>query len=217
MFDGDFTVVRNHKTYWGLNVKWPTFLSDFKGIWSFSTNFRNSSQHQISRETTTGSHADIRRQTDMKTVIGSFCDYANASNKKKGKAKSTLVQALRLCTGPTAHTGSGGIALPFHGQGTRRWWGVSVRPGRSLPPGKSRYPLYGRLGGPQGRSGQVRKISPPPRFDPRTVQPVVSLYTDWVTRPTRTCLILGTILLVVTYNFIPNQFCTRISLTFYVS
>jgi hypothetical protein len=28
-----------------------------------------------------------------------------------------------------------------------------------------------RLGGPQGRSGQVRKISPPPGFDPRTVQP----------------------------------------------
>ena len=29
-----------------------------------------------------------------------------------------------------------------------------------LPPGKSRYPLYRRLGGPQGRSGQVWKISP---------------------------------------------------------
>ena len=35
------------------------------------------------------------------------------------------------------------------------------RPGCSLPPGKMRYPLYRRLGGPQGRSGQVRKISPP--------------------------------------------------------
>jgi len=33
--------------------------------------------------------------------------------------------------------------------------------GRSLPPGKTRYALYRRLGGPQGRSGQVRKISPP--------------------------------------------------------
>ena len=30
-----------------------------------------------------------------------------------------------------------------------------------LPPGKTRYPLYRRLGGPQGRSGRVRKISPP--------------------------------------------------------
>ena len=31
----------------------------------------------------------------------------------------------------------------------------------ALPPGKTRYPLYRSLGGPQGRSGRVRKISPP--------------------------------------------------------
>ena len=49
----------------------------------------------------------------------------------------------------------------------------------TLPPGKSRYPLCRRLGGPQGRSGRVRKISPPPGFDPSTVQPVASRYTDW--------------------------------------
>jgi hypothetical protein len=49
----------------------------------------------------------------------------------------------------------------------------------ALPPGKSRYPFYSRVGGPQGRSGRVRKISPPPGFDPRTVQPVASRYTDW--------------------------------------
>jgi len=30
-----------------------------------------------------------------------------------------------------------------------------------LPAGKTRYPLYRRLSGPQGRSGRVRKISPP--------------------------------------------------------
>ena len=30
----------------------------------------------------------------------------------------------------------------------------------ALPQGKTRYPLYRRLGGPQGRSGLVRKISP---------------------------------------------------------
>ena len=50
----------------------------------------------------------------------------------------------------------------------------------ALPPGKTRYPLYTRLGRPQGRSGRVRKISPPPQlgFDPRTVQPVASRYTD---------------------------------------
>ena len=55
-------------------------------------------------------------------------------------------------------------------------------PAALYPPGKTRYPLYGRLGGPQGRSEQVRKILPPPGFDPRTVQPVASRYTDWATR-----------------------------------
>jgi hypothetical protein len=32
----------------------------------------------------------------------------------------------------------------------------------ALPPGKTRYPLYRRLGGLQGRSGRVLKICPPP-------------------------------------------------------
>jgi len=48
----------------------------------------------------------------------------------------------------------------------------------ALPPRKTRYPLYRRLGGPQDRSGRVRKISTPRGFDPRTVQPVASRYTD---------------------------------------
>jgi len=39
--------------------------------------------------------------------------------------------------------------------------GSASHPGRSLPPVKTRYPLYRRLGGPQERSGQVRKISSP--------------------------------------------------------
>ena len=64
--------------------------------------------------------------------------------------------------------------------------GSASRPGRSLPPGKTWYPMYRRLGEPQGRSGQVRKISPPPGFDPRTVQPVASRYNDYATRPTNT-------------------------------
>ena len=34
-----------------------------------------------------------------------------------------------------------------------------------LPPEKNRYPSYRRVGGPQGRSGRVRKISPPTAFD----------------------------------------------------
>jgi hypothetical protein len=49
----------------------------------------------------------------------------------------------------------------------------------ALPPGKTQYPLYRRLGGPQGPSGWVWKISPPPTFESRTVQPLASRYTDW--------------------------------------
>jgi hypothetical protein len=49
-----------------------------------------------------------------------------------------------------------------------------------LPLGKTRYPLYRRLGGAQDRCGRVRKIPPPKTgFDPRIVQPVASCYTDW--------------------------------------
>ena len=102
----------------------------------------------------------------------------------KVKVKCTLVQALRLCAGRTAHRGIRGIALLFLDHGTRRGEASALRPGRSLPPGKTQYPLYRRLGGPQGRSGQVRKISPPPGFDPRTVQPVAIRYTDYATTPT---------------------------------
>jgi hypothetical protein len=68
--------------------------------------------------------------------------------------------------------------------GTRSGWEVSVTPRLVLSPGKTRYPLYRKLDKPQGLSGQVRKISPPPGFDPRTVYPLSSHYTDWATGPT---------------------------------
>jgi hypothetical protein len=48
----------------------------------------------------------------------------------------------------------------------------------ALPPGKTRYLLYRRLGGPKGKSGRVRKISLPPGFDPGTVQPIARRNTD---------------------------------------
>ena len=47
----------------------------------------------------------------------------------------------------------------------------------ALPQGNTPYPLY--RGGPQGRCGRARKISPQPGFDPWTVQAVASRYTDW--------------------------------------
>ena len=52
------------------------------------------------------------------------------------------------------------------------------RPGS--PQGKkSECTLYRKLGDPHDQSEQVRKISPPSEFDPRTVQPVASRYTEY--------------------------------------
>jgi len=59
------------------------------------------------------------------------------------------------------------------GVGGRRY------PPAALPPRKTLYLFYRRLGVPQGRPGRARKISPPPGFDPRTVQAVAIRYTDW--------------------------------------
>ena len=50
-------------------------------------------------------------------------------------------------------------------------------PGR-FSPGKTRYPMYRRQGGHQGRSGRVQKITTAPGFYPRTVQSVANNYTD---------------------------------------
>ena len=58
-------------------------------------------------------------------------------------------------------------------------WVINATP-RPFYPRKSD-PLYRRLNGPQSRSEQMRKISPPPESDPRTVLPVASRYTDWAT------------------------------------
>ena len=52
----------------------------------------------------------------------------------------------------------------------------AARPGRTLSPGKTRYPFYRRLGGPQGRSGRAENLVAT-GIRSRTVQPVVqSLY-----------------------------------------
>ena len=58
----------------------------------------------------------------------------------------------------------------------------AARPGRALPPGKTRYPLYRRLGGPQGRSGRAENLVPT-GIRSRTVQPVVRRYTTELPGP----------------------------------
>jgi hypothetical protein len=91
----------------------------------------------------------------------------------KGKGKGKVRPIIRL----EGLEGSRGVALLFLDLGARRG-GCQHHAPAALPPGRTRYPLYRRLGGPKVRSGRVRKISPPPGFDPRSVQPVASRYTD---------------------------------------
>ena len=60
-------------------------------------------------------------------------------------------------------------------------WSSAI-PGHILPPGKTRYPFYRRLGGAQGRSGRME--NPVPTGIPsRTVQPVVVAIPTELTGP----------------------------------
>jgi len=60
----------------------------------------------------------------------------------------------------------------------------AVHPGRTLPPGKTQYPLCRRLGRPQGRTGRAENLVPT-GIRSRTFRAVVSRYTDLAIRPTR--------------------------------
>jgi len=91
-----------------------------------------------------------------------------------GKVKCTLVQALRLCTGRTAHRWSRGIALLFHDHGTRRGWGVSVTLRPLFTPGKDTVPIVQEAGWAPGPVWTGAENLTPPGFDPQTVQPVAS-------------------------------------------
>jgi len=80
---------------------------------------------------------------------------------------------------------------------------LTPRPSR-FTPGKNRYPLCRRLDGPQSRSGGVRKISPTPGFDSRTVQPVASCYPgpQKLPVPSRKCRYPTAISVSIGANFI---------------
>ena len=105
----------------------------------------------------------------------------NQDQKLRNLNNLTCVKCSRYRPG-VAHKLGRGIALLFHDRGTRRGEWSAARPGRTLPPGKNRYPFYRRLGGPQSRSGRAEDLVPT-GIRSRTVQPVVSRHTDWATRP----------------------------------
>jgi len=58
----------------------------------------------------------------------------------------------------------------------------AARLSHTLLPGKTRYPFYRRLGGPQGRSGWVENFVLT-GIRSQTVQPVVTHNTNWATQP----------------------------------
>jgi len=62
------------------------------------------------------------------------------------KVKCTLVQALRLCTGRTAQSGSRGIALLFLDHGNRREWGISITSRPLFTPWKDPVPILQETG-----------------------------------------------------------------------
>ena len=77
------------------------------------------------------------------------------------------------------HTGEAKVYLNPHSTPALEARGWSApRPGRFTTGKQTRYPLYRRLDWPWGRCGWVRKISPSLEFDPRTIQPLASRYTD---------------------------------------
>jgi hypothetical protein len=96
----------------------------------------------------------------------------------------TGTEALyRLCTGCTACRGSRGIALLFHDHGNRSGRGFSVTPRPLFTPGKDPVAIVQEAGWAPGPVWTGAENLAPPGFDPRTVQPVASRYTDYATRP----------------------------------
>ena len=78
----------------------------------------------------------------------------------------------------------------------------AARPGRTLPPGKDPVPILQEASGPQGRSGRAENLVHT-GIRSRTVQHVVSRYTDWATRPTLKLYIYeGQAALILVYSII---------------
>jgi hypothetical protein len=68
--------------------------------------------------------------------------------------------------------------------GDRLGWVDKAMPRPHYPPDQTRCLFYKGLGGPEGRSGRMQRISPLPGFDPQTVQPVANSHTTELSQPT---------------------------------
>ena len=95
------------------------------------------------------------------------------------RGKSKKVKWSRYRPGVAQRVGRG-IALLFHDCGTRRGWVVSSTPRPHFTTGKDPVPILQEADGPQGQSGREENLVPT-GIHSRTVQPIVSGYTDWST------------------------------------
>ena len=101
----------------------------------------------------------------------------NAASEKV-KVKCTLLQALWLCTGRTAHRESRDIAPPLHDHGIRRERNPRHAPAALYPRERPGAHCTGGWVVPRAGLDRCEKSRPPPGFDPQTVHPVASRYTD---------------------------------------
>ena len=113
----------------------------------------------------------VRLQRDV--IVGKMKTVKVTSCNRKGKKGKVL--PIKGYEAQRGNRGSSTLSLTSALDGGG--W-LTPRPGRYTSGKESRYPMYSSLGGPQRRSGRMRKISPPTEFDPRTVQPKASPYTD---------------------------------------
>ena len=109
--------------------------------------------------------------------VCTFCD----SHTKLIRLKYWLKVCVKYVpvTGPVVAQRVGrGIALLFHDRGTRRGWVVSSTPRPHFTHWKDPVPILQEAEWAPGPVWRGAENLSPPAFDPRTVQHVVSRYTD---------------------------------------
>jgi hypothetical protein len=98
----------------------------------------------------------------------------NDKSFNKVKVKFALEQATKAQRGGKRYSSTLSLTSAVNEVGGQRHAPATLPPGER--PGTH---CVGGVGGPQGRSGRIQKILPPPAFDPQTVQLLASRYTDW--------------------------------------
>jgi hypothetical protein len=96
-----------------------------------------------------------------------------------GRIKVKLTVKFALTCHKDMRGGGNRCTSNFPSPSTLDMDGWSTQRPAALPPGKTRYSSYGRLGLTPELSGRVRKIAPPPGFETRTFHFVDSRYTNY--------------------------------------